>query len=388
MNSNKMTIPFHRPYIGEDEIEAVTACMKNGWLTMGERTFEFERAFSSYLGGGLGSVAVNSCTAALHLALICAGVGPGDEVILPALTFVSTAEVVKYCGAVPVLADVNPETHLVDPADIEKKITDRTKVIIPVHYSGQPCDMDEIMSIARRNGLFVIEDAAHAFPASYRGLPVGRHGDAVCFSFYATKTITTGEGGMVVTARQDWLERMKRLRLHGITADAWKRYSNDGSWRYDVSETGYKYNTTDIASSIGIEQLKKAGTMLAERERIASVYGRELSDLEGIIPYIIGADRMSAHHLYPLRLDFDLLNIELDEAVRLLGEEGIKTSVHFIPLYRFSAYAGGDNEPENFPGCEWVFRRNISLPLYAGLTSEQLEYVCEKVKDMIRGLLS
>ncbi|MCL2026522.1 MAG: DegT/DnrJ/EryC1/StrS family aminotransferase, partial [Leptospirales bacterium] len=263
-----MDIPFHKPYITDDEINAVALCLRNGWLTMGAKTFEFEERFAATVGGKY-AVAVNSGTAALHLALCCIDLKAGDEVIVPAMTFVATAEVVRYFGAKPVLVDIEYDTHLMDAAKIRQKITPRTRAIIPVHYAGQPCDMDEIMQIAEKNNLVVIEDAAHAFPAFYKGRPVGSIGHITCFSFYATKTITTGEGGMAVTDNQKWADKMRTLRLHGISKNAWNRYTKNGSWKYDVVMDGFKYNITDIASAIGIAQLEKIDFMTMERQRLS-----------------------------------------------------------------------------------------------------------------------
>jgi perosamine synthetase len=253
-----------------------------------------------------------------------------------------------------------------------------------VHYAGQACDMDEILSIAQKHNLFVIEDAAHSFPSSYKGRSIGSISDAACFSFYATKTLTTGEGGMITTHREDWLERMRRLRLHGISADAWKRYSKGGSWKYDVIETGYKYNTTDIAAAIGIEQLKKTDLMLEKRRKIASIYDDAFNANDAVIPYKIKSDRESAHHLYPLRLNIEALKISRNEFIEKLSSLGVMTSVHFIPLYEFTAYKSNVNRAELFPSSKWVFERVLSLPIFVGMSDDDINYVVDCVLDALK----
>lgn len=372
-----MNIPFHKPYITDDEINAVSDCLRNGWLAMGPKTFEFEK-YLTELTGAKHAVAVNSGTAALHLALCCAEIGPGDEVIVPAMTFVSTAEVVRYFGATPVFVDIEFATHLIDADKIEEKITSATKVIIPVHYAGQPCDMDKIMTIAAKYNLMVIEDAAHALPAAYKNRPVGSIGHITCFSFYATKTITTGDGGMALTDNAEWAEKMRILRLHGITADAWKRYSKEGSWRYDVTANGFKYNMTDIAASIGIAQLRKLDYMNKERRRIAECYDSAFKEHSFLINYEVLADRESSWHLYPLKLNLNESRVSRDELVVQLKQVGIMTSVHFIPMYHFTAYKDIYNAGD-YPVCELVFERTISLPLYATMSENEVNFVAETV---------
>lgn len=376
-----MKIPFHKADLGDEEIAAASAVIQSGWLTMGEKTFEFERDFMKYTGA-LNSIAVNSCTSALHLALKAAGIKAGDEVIIPAMTFIATWEVITYLGAVPVLCDVLKENFLIDPLDIEKKITHKTKAIIPVHYGGESCDMDAIMDI-RKDEIPVIEDAAHALPTFYKGRMVGTIGDITCFSFYATKTVTTGEGGMVTTGKHEWAERMRRLRLHGITKDAWNRYSDKGSWEYDVSEAGFKYNISDIGSAIGVEQLKKSDRMNIARREIAlkynSAFGQSgLLDLWGVRDSI-----ECAWHLYPVKLKVDALKINRNEFIIELKNRGIGTSVHYIPMYRFSVFNGSDYTADIFPGCEDIFSREVSLPIFPGMTEEETDYVIENVLDVL-----
>ncbi len=259
-------IPFHVPQIDDDEIRSVVETLKSGWLTTGAKTKQFEEAFARYLGVRH-AIAVNSCTAALHLALDAVGVGEGDEVIVPSMTFTATAEVVLYFKAKPVLVDCLPDTLNIDPDQVERAISSKTKAIIPVHFGGQPCDMGAILDVARRHNLYVIEDAAHALPAKYRQQSIGSIGDITCFSFYATKTITTGEGGMATTDNPEWASRMRMMSLHGISHDAWKRYAKEGSWYYEVVRPGFKYNLTDIAAAIGVEQLKKCDAFGAARKK-------------------------------------------------------------------------------------------------------------------------
>ena len=383
MTGYSLQIPFHKPYITEEEIRGVVDSLKNGWITMGRKTMEFENRFREYIGCR-NAVAVNSCTAALHLALRVIGLREGDEVIIPTTTFVATAEVVIYFGAKPVLVDIEPDTHLIDVEKIEEKITPKTKAIMPVHFSGQPADMDEIMEIAKKYNLYVVEDAAHALPAWYKGVKVGTIGDITAFSFYATKTLTTGEGGMATTDNDEWAERMRLLRLHGISKDAWKRYSKEGSWEYDVLENGYKYNTTDINAAIGLAQLKKLEWMWEQRRRIAERYSEAFGSCDEFILYRIKEDRVSSWHLYPLKLNLEALRISRDQFIEELKERGIGTSVHFIPLYRFSYYKKLGYNAGDFPNSEWVFERIISLPIFPGMSEEEVDYVIENVIDIAK----
>ena len=377
-------IPFHKPYITQDEIKAVEEVLKKGWLTYGKKSVEFEEKFKKYIESKY-AIAVSSCTAALHLALRVVGLQEGDEVLVPAMTFVATAEVVEYFKAKPVFVDIEKDTHLMNVKDLKRKITKKTKAIIPVHYSGQPCDMDEILELARKYNLYVIEDAAHALPAWYKDKKIGTVGDITCFSFYATKTLATGEGGMITTNNDKWAEKLKILRLHGISKDAWKRYTKEGSWKYDVIDLGYKYNITDIQSALGIEQLKKLEFMWKEREKIANIYTKEFSKYKYFIPYKIKQDRVSSWHLYPLKLNLETLKINRNEFIEKLKERGIYTSVHFIPLYRFSYYKRKYNLNYNeFENTEWVYKRVFSLPIYPGMSEEDIYYVIYNIIDIAK----
>lgn len=378
-----MEVPFHKPYITEDDIEEVVDSLKHGWITMGPKTVEFEKRFKEYIGSKY-AVAVNSCTAALHLALKAIELKEGDEVLIPVDTFVATAECVLYFKAKPVFVDVEKDTHLISLNDIERKITNKTKAIIPVHYGGQPADMDEIMEIAKKYNLYVIEDAAHALPSWYKGKKIGTIGDMTCFSFYATKTLTTGEGGMVTTENEEWANLIGTLRLHGISSDAWKRYSKEGSWKYDVIYNGYKYNTTDINSALGLTQLKKVEWMWKRREEIAKRYNMAFKQFEELILYRVKEDRVSSWHLYPIKLNLSALKISRDQFIEELKKRGIGTSVHFIPLYRFSCFKGIGILPEEFTTAEWIFERVLSLPIYPSLTNKEIEYVIENVIEVVK----
>jgi perosamine synthetase len=312
--------------------------------------------------------------APLHLALDAIGLKAGDEVLAPTTTFTSTAEVVCYFKARPVLVDVDRESLSIDPADAERRITPRTRAIIPVHYGGQPCDMESIQDMAARQGLRVIENAAHALPASYRGVPVGAISELTAFSFYATKTLTTGEGGMVTTGDGGVAARIRMMRLHGIGRDAWKRYSAERSWRYEVLNSGYKYNLTDIQSAIGLVQLRKCDRMLAARTEIAARYTREFSREDALEVPTVGRDRSSAWHLYTLRLNLEEITITRSEMIEMLKARGVGASVHFIPLHMHPFYqkAYGYRE-DDLPVASQQYRRYLSLPIFPTMTTAQID---------------
>jgi len=373
-------VPFHKACLGQEELTGVADAIRSGWITMGPKTVEFEERFKGYLSrrsglpaAGLFGVSVNSATAAMHLALKAAGVQRGDEVILPTNTFIATAEVVTYFGAVPVLCDVEEDTHNMAVSGLEALITPRTKAIIPVHFGGQPCDMDEIMAIARKRGLPVIEDAAHALPSEYKGRIVGTIGDMTCFSFYATKTLAMGEGGMVVTANKAYAERVKINRLHGISRDAWDRYTLKGSWFYEVVDNGYKYNTTDINAALGLAQLGKLDAMNDARARIAGAYDAAFAGSRAT-PSTQRADRTTCRHLYVIKV------ANRDELHDKLKEEGIGTSVHFIPVHKHPHYRDTYGYKDaSYPVANRVFEQALSLPIYPDMTTEQVERVCRAV---------
>ncbi len=377
-------VPFHRPEITEDEIQSVVATLRSGWLTTGPKVKRFEEQFAGYLGCRH-AVAVNSGTAALHLALDAVGIKEGDEVIVPTMTFAATAEVVFYLKAKPVLVDCRPDTLNIDPEQIENAITSKTRAIIPVHFGGQPCEMDRILEIARQYKVKVIEDAAHALPASYRDKKVGAIGDITCFSFYATKTITTGEGGMATTENSEWAERMRMMSLHGISHDAWKRYTKEGSWYYEILNPGFKYNLTDIAAAIGIEQLKKCDEFRKAREKIAKIYDTSFADLEEIQTPVRRSGTEHAWHLYVIELNLDHLQITRNQFIDALREEQIGTSVHFIPLHLHPYYRDKFGyHPSDFPNASSAFERIVSLPIYPRMTEADVESVIGAVRKIVK----
>jgi dTDP-4-amino-4,6-dideoxygalactose transaminase len=377
-------LPFHRAQIEEEEITAVCEVLRSGWLTTGPRVREFEAAFTAFTGAEH-AVALSSCTAALHLALAAVGVSEGDEVIVPTMTFASSGNVVQYFGAHPVLADCRENSSLVDPRQIERSITSRTRAIMPVHFAGQAADMDAILEIARSKGIAVVEDAAHALPTRYNGKMVGSLGDITCFSFYATKTMTTGEGGMVTTQNKEYADRVRMLSLHGISKDAWKRYTAEGSWRYDILEVGYKYNLTDLQAAIGLVQLSKCEAMLDSRAAIAEQYDRLLAPLEAFDVPAIAPRGEHAWHLYVLRVNEEFLRIGRDRVIEELRVRGIGTSVHFIPLHLHPLYQNRHGYREGqFPNAERQFARAISLPIYPSMKNEGVTRVAEALHEIAR----
>lgn len=372
-------VAFHRPFFDEDEINQVTDAIRSGWWTIGPKTRQFETEFSKYIGVN-DSVAASSWTAAAHLALEAIGLKEGDEVILPAFTFTATAEIVRYFNAVPVLADIDPVTMNISPEAIARKITPKTKAIIPVHYGGLPADLDAIYDIAKANNLRVIEDAAHALPTRYKGKMIGSFGDIVCFSFYVTKTLATGDGGMISTNDEAVIERARVMRLHGMSRDAWERYSKTGSWYYDVVAPGFKYNMTELEAGLGIAQLKKVDELFRIRKEIAARYDEAFSKQEFAVlpPKVEGSE--SSYHLYPLRLRQEALTINRAEFVEKLKDRGIVCGVHFIPLYRFTYYKELlDCNPADYPSTEKTFEGIFSIPIFPGMSNEDQQYVIDTI---------
>jgi perosamine synthetase len=376
-------LPFHLPEIGEDEIQAVVSVLRSGWLTTGSKAKEFEQDFAAMIGARH-AVAVNSCTAALHLALEAIGIREGDEVIVPTMTFTATAEVVTYFKATPVLVDCLPGTFTIDPDQIERAITPRTKAIIPVHFAGHPCDMDRIIDLACRHRLRVIDDAAHALPARYHGRMVGTIADCTCFSFYATKNITTGEGGMITTDNPEWASRMRIMALHGLSRDAWKRYTAEGSWYYEILSPGFKYNLTDIAAALGISQLQKSERFWKARARLADLYGDGFADLPEIQRPVVYPHVQHAWHLYVIQLQLERLRIDRNEFIEHLQRRDIGCSVHFIPLHLHPYYRDTwSYAPSQFPVASAVYERIVSLPLYPRMTEADVQRVIAAVRDLV-----
>ena len=411
-------VPFSRPSVTAAETEAVEATIRSGWWTTGPRAREFEEAFADYVGASH-AVAVNSCTAGLHVALGALGVGPGDLTVTSAMTFVASAEVSLYVGAVPLLLDVDPVTLNVDAGQLEvlgrvlsnesrdaalaEALSARLvppgvakgirsagagaalKAIVPVHYAGQACDMDRIASVARDLGCAVVEDAAHAVETTYGDRKIGSISEATAFSFYATKNLATGEGGMVTTMNGELADHMRRLTLHGISGDAWSRYTAEGTWRYDVIEPGFKYNMTDIAASLGLAQLARIAEMGARRAEIVARYGERFDQLPQVETPRVVVDGVHAWHLYPLRLHLGTLDIGRDAFIEELRAAGIGTSVHFIPLHLHPYYRDRFRfEPGDYPVAAREYLRLVSLPLYPDLSDDEVERVCDAVEGVCR----
>lgn len=378
-------LPFALPDIGEEEINEVLDSLRSGWLTTGPKTKRFEEDFAAFAGDGTETIAVNSATAGLHLALEAVGIGPGDEVITTPYTFTATAEVVRYLGADPVFVDIDPNTFNIDPSKIEAAITPRTKAIIPVHFAGLSCDMKAILSIAKRHELKVVEDAAHALPTTFGGKLIGSlESDATVYSFYATKTITTGEGGMIVTRDPDIAKRCRTMRLHGISRDAFDRYtSKKPSWHYEVIAPGCKYNMTDISASLGIHQLKKAWSFQKKRQTMALCYDEAFANLPVILPPHASAGDMHAWHLYVIRLT-DNSPVTRDRLIELMAEKGVGCSVHFIPLHLHPYWRDRYNlKPEDFPNALKAYERAVSLPLFTKMNEFDLQKVVDAVRDIL-----
>ena len=379
-------LPFARPDVGDAEIDAVTRVMRSCWLTTGAETQAFERELVEYLGGDLHAVAVNSATAGLHLALEAIGVGPGDEVIAPTLTFTATVEVARYLGADAVLVDVDPVTLNIDPTRIEAAITPRTQAIMPVHYGGLACDMAAILDIAARHGLQVVEDAAHALPSTHGGTLVGQlPSAATVFSFYANKTITTGEGGMVVTRDSALAARMRVMRLHGISRDAFDRFtSRVPAWYYEVVAPGFKYNLTDMAAALGRVQLARLPAFLQRRQQLAARYLAELRDLPLQLPVEAPAADTHAWHLFVLRLS-DAARLTRDELIDRLAAAGIGTSVHYVPLHRQPYWRDRYGlRPEQFPVADRAYQRMFSIPLFTAMSDDEQTRVIAALRAALR----
>jgi len=371
---------FGSPLIEQPEIEEVVSSLKSGWLGTGPKVHKFEEMFREFKGVRH-AMALNSCTACLHLAMLAIDLQPGDEVIVPTMTFAATANVVIHAGGVPVLADSQRDSMNIDPKEIERKITARTKAIIPVHFAGRSCDMDAIMEIAQRHNLKVIEDCAHAIETEYHGQKAGTFGDIGCFSFYVTKNIVTGEGGMAITNHEEYADRIKIMGLHGMSKDAWKRFGDDGYKHYQVVYPGFKYNMMDIQASLGIHQLPRVNDYWIRRQEIWQRYNEAFRDLPLFTPATVEPGTRHAYHLYTLLLDTDNLAITRDQFLNMMTQQKIGVGVHYIALHlhpyyqKTYGYKRGD-----FPNAEWISDRTVSLPLSPKLSDTDVEDVIEAVR--------
>jgi len=378
-------IPCFRPVIGDEEIAAATAVLRSGWLTTGPKAREFEEKFAAYMGRDVEAIAVNSATAGLHLAAEACGIGPGDEVIVPTLTFTASASVIRYLGAEVVLVDVEESTRCIDLDHAERRLTPRCKAIMPVHFAGFPCDMTKVLAFARRHGLKVIEDAAHAMPARRDGRLIGSwESDACVFSFYACKPITTGEGGMIVTRNAEIAARARVMRTHGLNRDAFDRFRNVGaSWTYDVVAPGFKYNLTDVAAAIGVVQLSRAETLQGSRQRAAERYLGKLSDRPVDCPAAAPPGCLHSWHMFPIRVR-QSARANRDDLIAGLAEKGIGTSVHYRPLHEMTYWKERYHcEKSEFPVASRYFEGAVTLPLFAGMTEAEVDRVAAAVQAIL-----
>ena len=378
-------LPFALPDIGEEEIAEVVDCLRSGWVTTGPKTRQFEQEFAAYMGGGVETVSVNSATAGLHLALEALGIGPGDEVIVPTMTFTATAEVVRYLGAQPVIVDIEQDSLNLGATALEAALTPRTRAVIAVHYGGRACDMDSILAFAATHGVRVIEDAAHALPTVYKGRLVGTLGsDITVFSFYANKTMTTGEGGMVVTRDPALAARVRLMRIHGIKQDAFARYtSTTPAWFYEVIAAGFKYNLTDIAAAIGVQQLRKLDRFLLRRQQLANAYAAGLARLPLKLPSEAPPGSVHAWHLYPVQLTKGAA-LGRDAVIAALSRQRIGTSVHFIPLHRHPYWRETCRlSPDQFPIAEASYQAMLTLPLYTKMSDDDQARVIAALRTIL-----
>ena len=374
---------FGNPIIEQDEIDDVVDSMKSGWLGTGPKVIRFQEAFQGYIGSKH-ALAVNSWTSGMHLGLIAAGIGPGDEVITTPMTFAASVNVILHSGATPVFVDASVPDMTMDVNQIEDKITPRTRAIMHIHFAGRPCNMDAIMDIAQRHDLLVMEDAAHAVEAMYHGRKIGNIGHLTGFSFYVTKNIVTGEGGMITTNNDEWAEKIQVYGLHGMSKGAWQRYSDDGYKHYAVVYPGYKYNMMDIQAAIGYHQLQRIGRYLGMREHIWQCYDKAFQDLPVITPLPPEPDTVHARHLYTLLLDIDRLKITRDEFLQRMHERNIGTGVHFISVHQHPYYRETFGfQTNDFPTATYISERTVSLPLSAKLTDEDVADVIAAVRDAL-----
>ena len=391
-----MNIPFSKVSITGNESKYINEVLMSGWLTTASKALKFEQLFAQYVGAKY-ACAVNSCTAALHLAIEAIGISPGDKVLVPTLTFTASAEVVRYMGADPIFIDVEYGTGLVSPSILKKALNDHPdiKAIILVHYAGQAAEMkvsggEGILDICRKHNVRIIEDAAHAFPTKFGDQYVGSFGDITCFSFYANKTITTGEGGMLVTNDEAIYKRAKTMRLHGINRDIWDRFTSvKSSWEYDVVAPGFKYNMPDLNAAIGLAQLEQAEQLREGRQRCAKYYYQELSELNTIdLPLCYGPIKNHSWHIFPLVIRPEA-PLSRNEFIDKISNEGIGVSVHYKPIHRMTYYKQTYNlDPQNYPNAERIWKGTVSLPIYPDLSQEALEYVCQTVKLLLNNRLN
>lgn len=386
MNNKQSTdnyIIFGSPRIEKPEIQEVVDSLRSGWIGTGPKVHKFEEMFREYKGSKH-AMALNSCTAGLHLSLLALELEPGSEVIVPAMTFAATANAVIHAGCMPVFADSKKDTMNIDPEDIERKITSKTRAIIPVHFAGRPCEMDKIMSIAKKNTLKVIEDCAHAIETEYQGKKAGTFGELGCFSFYVTKNIITGEGGMVITNNDDYAEKIKILALHGMSKDAWKRFSDEGYKHYQVVYAGFKYNMMDIQAAMGIHQLPRVDKYWKRRQEIWHKYNDSFKDLPVFLPAPVNSNTRHAYHLYTLLIDIDKIKMTRDEFMEEMNKRGIGTGVHYIALHlhpfyqKKYGYKKGD-----FPNAEWISERTVSIPFSAKLEDREVERIINSIQDIL-----
>ena len=377
-------LPFGDPDIGKDEINEVVECLKSGWLGTGPRVKEFEVLFAQYKDIK-NALAVNSCTAAIYLALKCLDIGPGDEVITTPMTFCSTVNSIIHTGAKPVLADIIEDTLNIDPTKIEEKITNRTKAIIPVHFSGLMCEMDEIMTLAKKYNLCVIEDCAHAIEATYKGRKAGTFGEFGCFSFYVTKNLATGEGGMLISNNDNYIDKSRKLALHGMSLDAWKRYGAEGYQHYNIEEAGHKFNMMDLQASIGLHQLHKIEKNWNKRKKIWDRYQMEFEDLPIKLPYNKFNEMKHAYHLFTIQIDKTITGVSRDEFLERMKEYNIGCGVHYrsIPDHGFYKNEYGFNTSD-YPNAKAIGDRTVSLPLSPKLTISNINYIVDVVKSLFR----
>jgi dTDP-4-amino-4,6-dideoxygalactose transaminase len=385
VNQHEDFLPYNLPDISEAEIDAVVDVLRSGWLAPGPRVKAFEADFAAY-AGTKHAIALDSATAGMHLALLASGIGPGDEVITTPTTFAATVNTIIHTGATPVLADVCPDDYCIDPAAVERAITPRTRAIMPMHHGGSACRMDEILALARTHGLRVIEDAAHALGTQIGGRNVGSFGDATVFSFYPTKNVTSGRGGMLTTDDDALAERCRLLALHGMSNDAWDRYTARGSWAYQVLAAGYNYTMTDFQAALGHTQFSRLGTFQRQRAHLARRMSERLAALPEIVLPAERAGTTHAWHLYVVRIRPGMLTISRDEIIAAMKEQGIGTSVHFIPIHHHPYYRETYGwAPGDFPVADQAFETMLSLPLYTRMTDAEADRVAAAVEEVVHG---